>query len=146
VVSLEHRLTLLGRAPRRPGGPPTAEAAAAARARAEATLAATAATPRFTLEPVLTIGGWGLKGRGNAANSDTGDAASAGGRVQGPRFSGRGCRYYARLLINGKVVGTSQLVTMQEDFTVDFHDVFRWVGWWLCVGYAVSASPSIVLL
>jgi hypothetical protein len=67
------------------------------------------------LEPVLTVGT-------TAAMRGTGSEAAA--RVHGPRFTGQ-CRYYARLLINNKVVGTSQSVKMHEDFTVDFSDVFR---------------------
>jgi hypothetical protein len=35
--------------------------------------------------------------------------------------------YYARLLVNGRVVGTSEVVCLKEDFTLEFRDVFRWV-------------------
>lgn len=33
---------------------------------------------------------------------------------------------YAKLLINGHLVGTSQARNLQQDFTVDFADAFRW--------------------
>jgi hypothetical protein len=56
-------------------------------------------------------------------------AASSGLRMEADVFSALNLpipsRYYVRLIINGKTVGTSQTVTMQEDFTIDFGDVFR---------------------
>jgi hypothetical protein len=36
--------------------------------------------------------------------------------------------YYARLLVNDRVVGTSEVVTLKEDYTLNFRDVFRWVA------------------
>jgi hypothetical protein len=40
------------------------------------------------------------------------------------QFTGK-IRYYARLLVNGHVVGTSGLASLGEDFTVAFRDLFR---------------------
>lgn len=34
-------------------------------------------------------------------------------------------RYFAKLLINGRQVGTSHVRHMRDDFTLDFSDVFR---------------------
>jgi hypothetical protein len=33
--------------------------------------------------------------------------------------------YYARLLVNGRVVGTSETLQLREDFTLSLRDVFR---------------------
>jgi hypothetical protein len=33
--------------------------------------------------------------------------------------------YYARLLVNDRVVGTSEVLILKEDYTLDFRDVFR---------------------
>jgi len=36
--------------------------------------------------------------------------------------------YYVRLLVNGRVVGTSEALQLREDFTLSFRDVFRCVA------------------
>lgn len=35
--------------------------------------------------------------------------------------------YYVRLLVNGRVVGTSDVLALSENFTLSFRDVFRQV-------------------
>ncbi|GBF93799.1 hypothetical protein Rsub_06131 [Raphidocelis subcapitata] len=113
--ALEARLALLGPAPRR--APATAEAAEAARARAEAEVVAAQAARKATLlEPVLTLATTPL---GDAS----GQLAAAGLRAPGQGLGER-CRYYARLLINRKVVGRTQLAALRDDFTADFREVF----------------------
>lgn len=42
-----------------------------------------------------------------------------------PKLLLQGCRYYARLLVNGHVVGTSEALSLRDDFTLHFRDVFR---------------------
>lgn len=44
---------------------------------------------------------------------------------QGPKLPVK-LSYYARLLVNERVVGTSEVVSLKEDYTLDFRDVFRW--------------------
>lgn len=36
--------------------------------------------------------------------------------------------YYVRLLVNGRVVGTSEALQLRDDFTLSFRDVFRCVA------------------
>ncbi|KAI8465651.1 MAG: hypothetical protein J3K34DRAFT_487137 [Monoraphidium minutum] len=113
VLALEARLAQLGPAPRR--GAVNEQQAAALCAWAEGEVAAgrVGVDRGPQLEPVLTVG---------AAPAEAGGEA-AGPRVQGPRFNGK-CRYYARLVINGRGVGTSDVLPMRGDFTVEFRDVF----------------------
>jgi hypothetical protein len=41
-----------------------------------------------------------------------------------PKFGGV-LKYYCRLVVNGRVVGTSSTVALRDDFTLEFRDVFR---------------------
>lgn len=43
---------------------------------------------------------------------------------QGPRVQ-MNLSYFARLLVNDRVVGVSETVAIKDDFTLDFRDVFR---------------------
>jgi hypothetical protein len=43
---------------------------------------------------------------------------------QGPKLPVK-LSYYVRLLVNGRVVGTSEVLQLREDFTLNFRDVFR---------------------
>ena len=43
---------------------------------------------------------------------------------QGPRLPVK-LSYYVRLLVNDRVVGTSETVVLKDDFSMDFRDIFR---------------------
>jgi hypothetical protein len=44
---------------------------------------------------------------------------------QGPKLPVK-LSYYVRLLVNGRLVGTSEVLQLRDDFTLAFRDVFRW--------------------
>lgn len=46
---------------------------------------------------------------------------------QGPKAAVK-LSYYVRLLVNGRVVGSSEVLQLRDDFTLAFRDVFRWVA------------------
>jgi hypothetical protein len=90
------------------GMPSMSGGAAAAAAALDA--AATADSPRRSVI--------GSSGSGSGMMMmPIGSAAGAG--------PGRHARYYARVMVNGHLVGTSENVVLREDFTAEFHDVFR---------------------
>jgi hypothetical protein len=77
-----------------------------------------------------------LKSTGTAA---AGGGGSGGAAAGGARFAGH-LRYYCRLLVNGHVVGTTEAVSLKEDFTLEFRDVFRWV--WTRLTWACCLTVS----
>lgn len=61
----------------------------------------------------------------SSAVPTSGALAGAGATLRAKaHFTGK-IKYYARLLVNGHVVGTSGVASLAEDFTVAFRDLFR---------------------
>lgn len=109
----------------------------AARLGSSSTDSATGATS--TLRSRL---GWSTTGEQQQHQSTSGSnlAATAAGSESGVAGLGTGqllpvsqqgavlhvkLSYYARLLVNNRVVGTSEAIAMRDDFTLEFRDVFR---------------------
>lgn len=76
--------------------------------------------------PQLSQVGGSMSPGSSLAGSARLPAGAAAGVLPHAAIAGR-LRYYARLVVNGHVVGTSGVANLGEDFTIAFRDLFRCV-------------------